>query len=280
MKHRFSWLALATVTAIGLVGAMPIKTHAAVSHRYRRSTTATVFFHGYGSGAHAERHMVDAAVNAGVTNTVISANVTGNGHVTMSKKIPRGAINPIVMVNFEDNENTNYPEDGQYVANVLRKLKKDDHIKTVNLEAHSMGNMALAYYFLKNSNNSAMPRVKKQLDLAAPMNGIQGYDLPTNFTIDKKTGKPSAMSANYRQMTKLRQIYPKNQIDILNIYGNVGNGTDDQVDCRSAQSLKYLEDSRAKSFREKEITGPRADHVQLHRNPQVDQLLINFFWGK
>lgn len=280
MKHHLSWLALATATAIALIGALPMKTHAAISHKYRQSTTATVFFHGYGSGAHAERHMVSAAVDAGVTNTVISADVTANGHVTMSKKIPRGAINPIVMVNFEANDNTNYPEDGQYVANVLRKLKKDDHIKTVNLEAHSMGNMALAYYFLKNSNNSAMPRVKKQLDLAAPMNGIQGYDLPANFTVDQKTGKPSAMSANYRQMTKLRQIYPKNQIDIFNIYGNVGNGTDDQVDCRSAQSLKYLEGSRAKSFREQEITGPGADHVQLHRNPQVDQLLINFFWGK
>lgn len=224
--------------------------------------------------------MVNAAVNAGVTKTVVTANVDQNGHVTWSKKIPRGAINPIVMVNFADNTNTNYPQDGQYVANVLRELKKDDHIRTVNLEAHSMGNMALAYYFLKNSHNKAMPRVLKQLDLAAPMNGIQGYDLPINFTINQKSGKPSAISANYRQLTRLRHLYPNKQIKILNIYGNVGNGTDNQVDCRSAQSLKYLEGSRAKSFQEKEITGPGADHVQLHRNSEVDQLLINFFWGK
>lgn len=280
MKHRLSFFTLALTIAISLLAGMPLSAHAALNHRFRQSTTATVFFHGYGSGAHAERHMVNAAVNAGVTKTVVSANVDPNGHVTFPQKIPRGAINPIVMVNFEDNDNTNYPQDGQYVANVLRHLKTVDHIKNVNLEAHSMGNMALAYYFLKNTNNKQMPTVRKQLDLAAPMNGIQGYDLPTNFTVNQQTGKPSAMSANYRQMTQLRHLYPRNQVKILNIYGDVGNGTDNQVDVRSAQSLKYLEGSRAKSFHEKKITGPDADHVQLHRNPEVDQLLIQFFWGK
>ncbi|MCI1926383.1 MAG: alpha/beta hydrolase [[Lactobacillus] timonensis] len=280
MKHHFSYLTLAATITISLLAGMPLSAHAALSNRFRQSTTATVFFHGYGSGAHAERHMVNAAVNAGVTKTVVSANVDANGHVTFSKKIPRHAINPIVMVNFEDNENTNYSQDGQYVASVLHHLKTVDHIKNVNLEAHSMGNMALAYYFLKNAHNKQMPRVRKQLDLAAPMNGIQGYDLPVNFTVNQQTGKPSAMSANYRQMTQLRHLYPKNQVKILNIYGDVGNRTDNQVDVRSAQSLRYLESSRAKSFREKKITGPGADHVQLHRNPEVDQLLIQFFWGK
>ncbi len=251
MKHRFPCFALAATIAVSVLAGIPLTANAALSHHFCQSTTVTVFFHGYGSGAHAERHMVNAAVHAGITNTVVSANVDENGHVSFSQKIPRGAINPIVMVNFEDNDNTNYPQDGQYVANVLRHLKAVDHIKNVNLEAHSMGNMALAYYFLKNADNQQMPTVRKQLDLAAPMNGIQGDDLPTNFIVNRQTGKPSAMSANYRQMTQLRRLYPKHQVKILNIYGDVGNGTDNLVDVRSAQSLKYLESSRAKSFREK-----------------------------
>lgn len=280
MKRRLMWLALTTVTLIGLLITSPLQTKAALNQHYRQSQTATVFFHGYGSSSRAERHMVDAAVNAGVTKTVISADVDGNGNVTFSKKIPKGAINPIVMVNFENNVDAHYSDDGQWVANVLQKLKKEDGIKNVNLEAHSMGNLALAFYFLKNAHNKAMPTVRKQLDLAAPMNGVQGFDLPENFTLDAKTGKPSVMTSDYQRMTKLRHLYPKNQIKVLNIYGDVGNGTDHQVDCRSARSLKYLVADRAKSYQEKEITGPQADHVQLHHNPEVDKLLINFFWGK
>lgn len=42
---------------------------------YVQSTTPTLFFHGYGSSANAEKHMTNAAVKAGVTQTVIRADV-------------------------------------------------------------------------------------------------------------------------------------------------------------------------------------------------------------
>ena len=48
-----------------------------------QSTTPTLFFHGYGSSANAERHMTNAAKKAGVTKTVIRANVDRNGAVTL-----------------------------------------------------------------------------------------------------------------------------------------------------------------------------------------------------
>ena len=42
---------------------------------YLQSSRPTLFFHGYGSSANAEKHMTDAAKKAGVTQTVITAYV-------------------------------------------------------------------------------------------------------------------------------------------------------------------------------------------------------------
>ena len=78
------------------------------STKYVQSTRPTLFFHGFGSGSLAERHMARAAVKSGVTNTVIEVNVDKSGNVTLDGKIEKGAINPIVLVNYEDNKNPNY----------------------------------------------------------------------------------------------------------------------------------------------------------------------------
>lgn len=69
--------------------------------KYVQSTTPTLFFHGGGSNYHAEEHMVNVARKAGVTKTVIRANVTNSGKVTLHGTMHRGAINPIVEVNYD-----------------------------------------------------------------------------------------------------------------------------------------------------------------------------------
>ena len=50
--------------------------------------------------------------------------------------------------------------------------------------------------------------------------------------------------------------------------------------CASSRSLKYLLVENAKSYQEKKITGQLAQHSQLHENPEVDELLIDFLWKK
>ena len=72
--------------------------HTQKNNRFVHSPTATLFFHGGGSSYRAETGMVNAAKKAGVTNTVIRADVTNNGKVTLHGNMHRGAINPIVEV--------------------------------------------------------------------------------------------------------------------------------------------------------------------------------------
>ena len=251
------------------------------SRDYIQSSTPTLFFHGYGSSANAEKHMVEAARQAGVTQTIVTATVDRHAQVTLKGEIPKDAINPIVMVEFEDNRNANYAQDGEYAAAVVRELQARYGFKKMNFVAHSMGNMSILFYLLEHAQNEELPQLQKQVNIANHVNGLKGMDLPANLTIlDSKTGEPSAMSDSYQKLLGLREIYPQDQVDVLNIYGDFKNQSDGSVLNVSSRSLKYLVIDNAKSYQEKRVTGPLAQHSQLHENPEVDRLLIDFLWRK
>ncbi|WP_062004405.1 alpha/beta hydrolase [Streptococcus cristatus] len=279
-----SIIALSTFLFIALVTLFlvsKLQTRELNSSDYIQSRTPTLFFHGYGSSANAEKHMVEAARQAGVTQTIITATVDSHAQVSLKGEITKDAINPIVMVEFKDNRNANYAQDGEYAAAVVRELQARYGFKKMNFVAHSMGNMSILFYLLEHAQNEELPQLQKQVNIANHVNGLEGMDLPANLTIlNSKTGEPSAMSDSYQKLLGLREIYPQDQVDVLNIYGDFKNQSDGSVLNVSSRSLKYLVIDNAKSYQEKRVTGPLAQHSQLHENPEVDRLLIDFLWGK
>ena len=283
MRKR-SIIALSSFLFIALVSLFLIynrQTKELNSSDYIQSRTPTLFFHGYGSSANAEKHMVEAARQAGVTQTIITATVDSHAQVTLKGDIPKDAVNPIVMVEFTDNRNANYAQVGEYASAVVRELQARYSFKKMNFVAHSMGNMSILFYLLEHAQNEELPQLQKQVNIANHVNGLEGMDLPANLTIlDSKTGEPSAMSDSYQKLLGLREIYPQDQVDVLNIYGDFKNQSDGSVLNVSSRSLKYLVIDNAKSYQEKRVTGPLAQHSQLHGNPEVDRLLIDFLWGK
>lgn len=283
MRKR-SIIALSSFLFIALVSLFLIynrQTKELNSSDYIQSRTTTLFFHGYGSSANAEKHMVEAARQAGVTQTIITATVDSHAQVTLKGDIPKDAVNPIVMVEFTDNRNANYAQVGEYASAVVRELQARYSFKKMNFVAHSMGNMSILFYLLEHAQNEELPQLQKQVNIANHVNGLEGMDLPANLTIlDSKTGEPSAMSDSYQKLLGLREIYPQDQVDVLNIYGDFKNQSDGSVLNVSSRSLKYLVIDNAKSYQEKRVTGPLAQHSQLHENPEVDRLLIDFLWGK
>ena len=282
--NKRSIIALSTflfVVLITLFLVSKLQTRELNSSDYIQSRTPTLFFHGYGSSANAEKHMAEAARKAGVTQTIITATVDSHAQVTLKGDIPKDAVNPIVMVEFSDNRNANYAQDGEYASAVVRELQARYGFKKMNFVAHSMGNMSILFYLLEHAQNEELPQLQKQINIANHVNGLEGMDLPANLTIlDSKTGQPSAMSDSYQKLLGLREIYPQDQVDVLNIYGDLKNETDGSVLNVSSRSLKYLVIDNAKSYQEKRVTGPLAQHSQLHENPEVDRLLIDFLWGK
>ncbi|WP_297818217.1 alpha/beta hydrolase [uncultured Lactobacillus sp.] len=249
------------------------------------TSTPTLFFHGGGSSYRAEEHMVQAAEKAGVTHSVIRADVAADGKVTLHGSWANGAKNPICEVNYQNNREVNYQKHGQYATNVVKALQKKYGIKKINMVGHSLGNISIIYYMLQNGENKQMPQLQKQVDIAGHFAGLNfghfpaSIRQPANLKLDKD-GKPNHMNATYKTMTTARYIYPKNQVEVLNIVGNLGHHTDGTVPNASSLSLKYLLKDRAKSYRTVIITGKKAGHSALHENPQVDKLIIKFLWNK
>ncbi len=249
---------------------------------YIDSSSPTLFFHGWGGSYHSEEQMANYMKSKNITDTIIRADVSSKGKVTLVGKIRKGAHNPIVEVNYLNNKNDNYFEDAYWMKNVVMKLRSNYDFKKFNVVGHSMGNMSIAYYILKYGDDKSLPQIAKQVDIAGHYNGILGMnDKPNRMKLDSD-GKPDKMDSDYKQLLKLREVYPKNQIDVLNIYGDKGDGThsDGSVSNASSKSLKYLIFDRAKSYREEKITGTQAQHSKLHENKSVDKLLVDFLWRK
>lgn len=120
------------------------------------------------------------------------------------------------------------------------------------------------------------------MNIAGHFDGILGMDDQANQNRLKASGEPVTMNATYRQLLALRQVVPAKQLQILNIYGDLGDGShsDGRVSNVSSQSLAYLLQGRAKSYREVKITGEKAQHSALHANAQVDHQVGQFLWGK
>lgn len=249
-------------------------------------TTPTYFFHGWGSSYHAEEKMVQAIRNAGITNSVIRANVTKSGKVILHGKFKKNAKNPIVEVNFNDNKLSDYTDDyvrgyettgARYVRNAIRTVNKKYNFNRVNIVAHSMGNLETAYFF---KNYGGEVPVEHFISIAGHYDGILGVnDKANSLKINSKTGKPSRMEPEYRGLLSLRKTFPRNT-RVLNIYGNLENGTnsDGSVSNASSRSLRYLLNGRAKSYRELMIRGGNAQHSKLHNNNEVNQAIANFLW--
>lgn len=235
--------------------------------------TPTFFFHGFGSSAHAEQYMTDGAKKAGVTKTVIRATVGLNGHVKLRGKIPAGTKNPIIQVQYTNNRNGNFKQDGQWAANVITAVQNHYRFEKMNLVGHSMGNMDIMYYLAANATNPRMPELNKQVDIAGHFNGFD-----ENMTLQKNR-RPENMDRGYRPLLRLRTIYPTTA-RVLNIYGDHGSHTDGTVPNKSSLSLKYLVAQRAKSYREVKMTGKQAQHSRLHHNAKVNKVLIKFLWDK
>ena len=237
------------------------------------------FFHGWGSSSRAERHMANATKDAGVTKTIIDAKVDKDGRVTLDGSIPKGAINPIVLVNFDNNRGASTRDQGDYAYAVVKALQDNYGITEMNMVGHSYGNMAIVYYMLQHGSDTSLPKLVKQVDIAGHFNGIIGMNEPENNSLDGE-GKPTSMTESYEELLSLGDNYPQGQVEVLNIYGNTGKESDERVTNLSSQSLDYLLKGHVKSYQEKEITGPNGQHSKLHETALVDKPLIDFLWSK
>ncbi len=94
--------------------------------------------------------MVKAAQKAGVTNSIIRANVDANGKVKLIGTISKNAINPIVEVNYRNNVQLDFKEHGRYARNVVQTLQNEYGIKKGKYGWTFLGNISIMYYLFAN----------------------------------------------------------------------------------------------------------------------------------
>lgn len=239
----------------------------------------TLFFHGGLSNYKGEENMV----KAGVTNSVIRADVDANGKVKLIGTISKNAVNPIVEVNYRNNVQLDFNEHGRYARNVVQTLQNEYGIKKINMVGHSLGNISIMYYLLQTAHDLEMPKLNKQVSIGGHFDGLDFKQLPiairqpANLHVNKE-GKPNKTNSTYREMMKLRTLYPNKQTDVLNIIGNIGGNSDGIVKNVSSLSLEYLVAPMAKTYQVVKIVGKNAEHGQLTYNKQVERSIINFLW--
>ncbi|AKV55752.1 putative cell surface hydrolase (putative) [Bifidobacterium actinocoloniiforme DSM 22766] len=271
------------VLAIALSVAIPVsgKIRREPLSGFAQEEVPTFFLHGWSGSYKSETHMVNAVQDAGVTKTMVRVGVSPSGQATMTSNLPQSARNPLIEVSFVDNTNADYTLCGQWFKSVVTTVHAVYPFERYNVVAHSMGNMVLANYLRDTAGDASLPQLRKQVDLAGNFNGIIGVDdQPNQMTFDA-AGLPSPQTPEFKALLSLRNTYPQSA-EILNIYGDKGDGThsDGQVSNASSRALRYLTGGRAKSYRELKITGPDAAHSNLHESSQVDRQLVDFIWRR
>lgn len=245
-----------------------------------KKKVATLFMHGYGGTNNSEKYMVNQAVKKGVIKDVVTAYVLSNGKVQFSGKISKKSRNPIIKILFEDNKNGDIMQNAQNIKNVLTKMKSKYNIDNYNFVAHSMGNLSFAYFMKYYGNDKQLPQLQKEVNIADTYNGVLNLNEKVNEITVDKDGKPSKMNADYEKLLDLKDVYKNKNIEVLNIYGDLKDGThsDGRVSNSSSRSLKYLLGNSHKTYKESEYRGEKAQHSALHHNREVSDEIINFLW--
>lgn len=280
-------LTILIVVAVGIVLLVTFihKQHdsqATNSSKFVNKQVPTLFLHGYAGSVNSEKFMVQRAKEQGVSKNIIIATVSSKGAIVLKGTLSKNAINPIIQVQFEDNKQGDYDKNAQWLKGVLVKLQNKYHFQNFNFVGHSMGNMTLSQYMLTYGNDQSLPQLNKQVNIARPFNGVLNMNEKVNEISVASNGKPSRMNPPYQSFRKLKQVYKGKNIDVLNIYGDLQDGTnsDGSVSTSSAKSLKYLLGDSPKSYKEQQFEGHSAQHSQLHENSKVADKLIQFLWAQ
>lgn len=276
MKNKkWLWFILVAVVLIGGGGlffwyqdqaARPQATPADVGHYH----TPTLFVHGFGGGYGSEKDMIDDLSQHPGFQQVLRFDVDASGHVRTSGHWSVGVKYPLIAVVFA----TGRP-DAQALVPILTQLKKTYGIKAFNAVGHSAGSVAWATWAVTD-RTAAQPDLHRLITIAGPFNGFPGIDQQAATATIGKDGKPSYISPRYAPLVANRQHFPTTAA-VLNLYGDLGHGTDSRVPVVSARALGYIVRGRAVSYTERVIKNSKAQHSQLHEhNPLVNRYLYEF----
>ncbi|MCO7176745.1 alpha/beta hydrolase [Sporolactobacillus kofuensis] len=193
--------------------------------------------------------------------------VAPNGHIIVIGKITNQTM-PLIQVIFVANHES-FEKQAFWLKRVFRILKSDEGISRVNVVTHSMGGKAFTGYLEHIDHPNYYPSVDKFVAIAAPFDWINGPQNEADYTVQQL----KRHSYLYQHRHRLPQ-----DLKVLAIAGIMHNAQegDGVVALRSAFFGRYFFNHA--HYTEKIVYGAKAQHSELHENPQVDQLVAHYLW--
>jgi len=262
-----------------------LKNYGNNQHHVRSNTEEaipTFYLHGYKGSADSGNFLVNSAIKSGASKEVLQAYVSSDGKVTFDGNLTSKSQYPIIKIKLEDNNNENIEKNAKWIRNAIVATNYQYNFEKFNFVAHSMSNKSFSYYMLNYGDDEQLPKLNKEVNLAGNFNGevdVNGKKL--NIKLDKN-GKPNKMMDDYKELRAMKHHYPENKVKVLNIYGDVQDGTnsDGRVTNVSSHSLKYLLEDSVASYETFKVYGPNAAHGKLANNEKVQDKINEFLWNK
>ncbi|WP_291291476.1 alpha/beta fold hydrolase [Enterococcus sp.] len=258
-------------------------TETSVTETIQKTTTPTLFVHGYQGGPASFGGMLQRFAQKDWVSNEMVLTISPDGTISTEGQLSKEAVNPTIQVLFADNQNNEWNQ-AEWIRQALLYLKKAG-VDQVNLVGHSMGGVSGFRYLTTFGEMSttdgidpALPKVAKFIAIGAPFNEF--IDTSSQQTVADLLSKgPTETSPRYQEFQGL--IKESNHpLSIELIAGQLSDEdlSDGTVPTTSALAINHLLTANGYSVTEKIIEGSQSQHSQLHENQEVDEEIAAFLW--
>lgn len=229
----------------------------------------TVFMHGYKGTENSFGHMLKRFENYGWGNTALIYRVSAEGNVNVYNTQQAGEKPEFIQIVFENNR-ASFNDSTAWLASVLKDMKENYQINSINLVGHSMGGIVSLKYVLDYQDPSIYPTVDKLITIGSPFDGIYSQEY---FQIHHDAAAIDLMpdSAALQVLRENKHGVP-GYLSVLSI-GSTGDvlATPQSVGAlRSIIPMEQLEEIM--------IQNRYLGHSALHEDDEVDQYIHSFLW--
>ena len=256
-------------------GTKKAETMQTTEEKIEKTTTPTLFLHGYGGTVNSFKGMIQRLEDSAQKELTLTVDV--NGQVQADGELTKKADNPIVQVLFADNKNNEWNQT-EWIKACLTYLQSTYGIDKVNIVGHSMGGVSGLRYLATYGQDQSLPQVQKFVALGAPFNEFE--ENSTQSLNDMLKNGPAVTTSRYQDYQQLIGNVPTTTQFLL-VGGQLSetDASDGTVPLSSALAVYALLKQNENPVEEKVVEGENAAHSMLHENQEVDRLVQQFVWN-